>query len=166
MLVQGLVTHFLPYSKVLNKGKARWVHRDSSWQQSRPFSLRRETSDLRCLWQTGTCGRDQFLHTVGMAAFTSSILRGTGSHLHFQALQSIFFSRCLFHLKEWNCCRRLHGSGDPGRWAQSLDCLHVQKCCFTQQSRGQWLSLDGQESGKAACALPLQNGLLSLLPRL
>lgn len=40
----------------------------------------------------------------------------------------------------------------------------VQKCCFTQQSRGQWLSVDGQESGKAAHAFPVQKGLLSLLP--
>lgn len=25
----------------------------------------------------------------------------------------------MFHLKEQDCCRRLHGSSDPGRWTQS-----------------------------------------------
>lgn len=43
-----------------------------------------------------------------------------------------------------------------------LGCWHVQKHCFTKQSRGQWLSMDGQESEEAAHALLVQKGLLSL----
>lgn len=39
-------------------------------------------------------------------------------------------------------------------------CMCRSVVCFTEQSRGQCLSLDGQESGKAAHALPVQKAHL------